>query len=176
MESDRELLRSPDPEAFGRFYERHLGAVTAYVARRVLRPDLTFDVVAETFARALRHRRRYDEGRGPAIAWLFQIARNLVIDAARRHRVADDARVRLGMTPVALDDEALEQVEERGRLDLAAALGALPLEQREAVLLRVVADRPYPEIADQVGCSPQVVRQRVSRGLAALRRYSEGNA
>lgn len=175
MESDRELLRSPDPEAFGRFYERHLDAVTAYVAGRVQRPDLTFDL-AETFARALRHRRRYDERRGPAIAWLLQIARNLVIDAARRRRVADDARVRLGMTPVSLDDDALEQVEERGRLDLGLALAALPPEQRDAVLLRVVADRPYPEIADQVGCSAQVVRQRVSRGLAALRRYSEENA
>jgi len=176
VETDAELLRSPDPEAFGRFYARHLDAVTAYVARRVRRPDLTFDLVAESFARALQHRARFDARRGPAIAWLLQIARNLVIDAVRRHRVADTARVRLGMAPVALDDEALLRVEERGRLDLAAALAALPADQREAVLLRVVADRPYPDIAVRVGCSPQVVRQRVARGLSALRRYSEENA
>jgi len=176
VDEDAELLRSPDPEVFGRFYARHLDAVTAYVAGRVRRPDLTFDLVAETFARALQHRARYDPRRGPAIAWLLQIARNLVIDAVRRHRVADAARVRLGMAPLVLDDDALGRVEERGRLDLGAALASLPFEQREAVLLRVVADHPYPDIAEQVGCSPQVVRQRVSRGLVALRRYSEESA
>jgi len=176
VDEDAELLRSPDPEAFGRFYARHLEAVTAYVAPRVRRPDLTFDLVAETFARALQHRVRYDARRGPAIAWLLQIARNLIIDAARRYRVADTARRGLGMAPVLLDDDALDRVAERGRLDLGAALASLPFDQREAVLLRVVADRPYPDIADQVGCSPQVVRQRVSRGLSALRRYSEENA
>jgi len=175
VDEDSELLRSPDPEAFGRFYARHLDAVTAYVARRVRRPDLTFDLVAETFARALQHRARYDPRRGPAIAWLVQIARNLVIDAVRRHRVADTARRGLGMAPVVLDDDVLDRVAERGRLDLGAALASLPFDQREAVLLRVVADRHYPDIAEQVGCSPQVVRQRVSRGLSALRRYSEEN-
>jgi DNA-directed RNA polymerase specialized sigma24 family protein len=53
---DAELLADPDPEAFGAFYDRHLPAITAYVGRRVRRADLTFDVVAETFARALEHR------------------------------------------------------------------------------------------------------------------------
>jgi RNA polymerase sigma-70 factor (ECF subfamily) len=61
-------------------------------------------------------------------------------------------------------------VEERGRVDLAAALGALRPEEREAVLRRVVADEPYPLIAQQIGCSEQVARKRVSRGLATLRR------
>jgi DNA-directed RNA polymerase specialized sigma24 family protein len=35
------------------------------------RPDLTFDIVAETFARALEHREAYDPERGAAVAWLF---------------------------------------------------------------------------------------------------------
>ena len=102
----------------------HVTAVTAYVARRVRRPDLTFDLVAETFARALEHRDRYDPRKGPEIAWLFGIAHNLIVDAARRGRVADAARVRLGMEPIALDDEQLERIVERGRTDLREALAA----------------------------------------------------
>jgi RNA polymerase sigma-70 factor (ECF subfamily) len=160
-------------EDFGAFYELHVTAVTAYVARRVQRPDLTFDVVAETFARALEHRDRYDPRRGPEIAWLFGIAHNLIVDAARRGRVADAARVRLGMEPIALDDEQLERIDERGRIDLREALAALTESQREAVLRRVLGEQSYPEIAAHVGCSEQVVRQRVSRGLAALRRGLE---
>jgi RNA polymerase sigma-70 factor (ECF subfamily) len=160
-------------EDFGAFYEAHVGAVTAYVARRVSRPEVVFDLVAETFARALEHRAKYDPRRGPAVAWLFGIARHLMIDAARRGRVDSAARARLGMEPIALDDDALARIDERGSVKLRDALAALPESQREAVLRRVLAEQPYPEIAAHVGCSEQVVRQRVSRGLAALRRGLE---
>jgi RNA polymerase sigma factor (sigma-70 family) len=167
---DATLLAAEHPAAFGRFYERHVGVVTAYVARRVARPDLTFDVVAETFARALERRAQYDPARGPAVAWLIGIARNLIADAARRRRVDAAARRRLGMPVVALDDDQLATVEARGATDLGAALRGLPEAQREAVLRRVLAEEPYPAIAADVGCSEQVVRQRVARGLARLRR------
>jgi RNA polymerase sigma-70 factor (ECF subfamily) len=46
---------------------------------------------------------------------------------------------------------------------------ALPPAQRDAVLARVVQERPYAEIADEMRCSELLVRQRVSRGLRALR-------
>jgi RNA polymerase sigma-70 factor (ECF subfamily) len=160
-------------EDFGAFYEAHVTAVTAYIARRARRPELTFDLVAETFARALEYRDRYDPRRGPEVAWLFGIARNLMVDAARRGRVADAARVRLGMEPIALDDEQLRRIDEHGSTPLVSALADLPEPQREAVIRRVLAEQEYPEIASQVGCSEQVVRQRVSRGLAALRRGLE---
>src|SRR4051794_19574251 len=118
MRSDADLLARREPEDFGEFYERHVAAVTAYVARRSPRADLTFDLVAETFARALEHGARYDPRKGPAVAWLFGIARHLMIDAVRKGQVADAARIRLGMAPVALDDEQLQRVEEASRIDL----------------------------------------------------------
>ncbi|MCW3013028.1 MAG: polymerase sigma factor [Solirubrobacterales bacterium] len=171
--TDAELLAG-DEHAFGSFYERHVGVVTAYVARSARRPEVTFDIVAETFARALEHRGRFDPQRGPGgIAWLLGIARNLLIDAARRGRVADAARVRLRLEPIQLDDEQLQRVHDRGRVDLRAALQNLPPLQQEAVVARIVADEPYPVIAARVGCSEQVIRQRVSRGLAQLRRTTQ---
>ena len=69
-----------------------------------------------------------------------------------------------------------------GRPDLAADLAAetfaaalasaehLPAEQRTAVLARIVDERDYREIANELECSEAVVRQRVSRGLVTLRR------
>jgi RNA polymerase sigma factor (sigma-70 family) len=74
------------------------------------------------------------------------------------------------MEPITLDDEQLGLVEEHGRPDLRSALAGLPAEQREAVVRRVLAEQPYPVIAEDLRCSEQVVRKRVSRGLAALRR------
>jgi RNA polymerase sigma-70 factor (ECF subfamily) len=56
---------------------------------------------------------------------------------------------------------------------LGAAVRALPPGQRDAVLARVVEERPYGEIAATMACSEMVVRQRVSRGLRNLRSQIE---
>lgn len=167
--SDATLLASGVAEDFGCFYDRHLEALVAFVGSRCRSPELVFDVAAETFARALEKRGSYDPARGPAIAWLLGIARNVMIDAARRGRVEAESRRRLGMAPVALDEKQLVVIAERGRVDLRAALASVPAEQREAVFRRVVLEESYSTIADAVRCSEQVVRKRVSRGLAALR-------
>ena len=83
--------------------------------------------------------------------------------------MADSYRKRVGMTVIELDDEAAEVIERHMRVDLRDALAALAPEQREAVFRRVLAEEPYTVIADQVGCSEQVVRKRVSRAYARLR-------
>ena len=51
-----------------------------------------------------------------------------------------------------------------------AWLSDLPDDQREAVRRRVLDEADYPTIASELECSEDVVRQRVSRGLAALRK------
>ena len=49
-------------------------------------------------------------------------------------------------------------------------LAGLPADQQEAIRRRVLQDGEYDEIARELDCSAAVVRQRVSRGLGALRR------
>jgi RNA polymerase sigma-70 factor (ECF subfamily) len=85
--------------------------------------------------------------------------------------VAEEARLRLGSEPVELSDEALVRVELRATLDvpIEELLGDLSEEIRDAVIARVLEERDYEEIASRLGCSQQVVRKRVSRGLSRLR-------
>ncbi len=173
--TDAELLRGGASD-FETFYRRHLSIVDAYVARRARSRELTLDIVAETFARALAARATFDPERGPAIAWLLGIARNQLIDAARRGRVADRTRRKLQMEPVLVLDESHESAGELPTELLDAALAALPEEQRAAVLARIVNEEPYGLIAERTQCSEQVIRKRVSRGLAAARRVMEEQA
>lgn len=170
--SDAELLAGTTDD-FETLYLRTVGLVEHYVARRVQRPDLTYDIVSKTYARALRSRHRYRPEHGPAIAWLLTLAANIMRDAARRGRVADVTRRRLGMQRLDLDDAALRAIEHRTDRPLTEALERLPAEQCEAVRRRIVDDEPYPAIAASVGCSEQAIRQRVHRGLRALRRTTE---
>jgi RNA polymerase sigma factor (sigma-70 family) len=78
-------------------------------------------------------------------------------------------RRRLGMEPLHLDDDALARIDELTGDEALAALDELPDDQREAVRAHVLDERGYDELAAELRCSQSVVRQRVSRGLRALR-------
>jgi RNA polymerase sigma factor (sigma-70 family) len=170
-ESDEELLIDGGAEGFGRLYERRLGLLRGYLRSRIgAQPDLVLDLVAETFARALERREQFDPQRGTVLAWLLAIARNLLIDAVRTGRVDEASRRRLAMERIVLEEGDLDWTEREAGSELECSLARLPAGQREAVERRVVDEEPYSAIASHVGCSEQVVRKRVSRGLAALRR------
>jgi RNA polymerase sigma-70 factor (ECF subfamily) len=74
-----------------------------------------------------------------------------------------------------LTDADLDRVDELASLDadILALVASLPEDQRDALMARVVAERSYEEIAEELRCSPSVVRQRVSRGLRTLRSEME---
>ena len=162
-----------DERAFETFYRRHLGSVTGFHLRRTGRPEVAFDLTAETFAAVVEGCDRFDPERGSALGWLYAIAANKLRDSLRRGRVQDEARRRLGHERIALDDHDLERVDELARgedeLGLLARLSALPEDQRTAIVARVLDERDYAEIAATLACSEAVVRQRVRRGLRRLR-------
>jgi RNA polymerase sigma factor (sigma-70 family) len=173
--TDEELLAAVrrEPEAFGIFYRRHVSGLLGYFLRRTRQAELAADLTAETFAAALDGLRRFDARRGPAVAWLYGIARRQLGTALRRGAVEDRARRRLGMAALDLTDAALERIE--AEADVAtAALDHLPADQREAVQARIVDERDYADIATSTRTSEAVVRKRVSRGLAGLRSRIEG--
>jgi RNA polymerase sigma factor (sigma-70 family) len=177
-QTDLHLLRRADrdPGAYVRFYDRHERAVVAFVGAMVRDADVTIDVVAETFARAYQARDSFRE-EGSGRAWLLGIARHVVLASWRRGRVESAARQELQMRTLAINENSLREVE-RAVLEsedavVEAWLSDLPGDQREAVRRRVLAEDDYATIAADLECSQAVVRQRVSRGLATLRRRTE---
>jgi RNA polymerase sigma factor (sigma-70 family) len=173
--TDEQLLAASaasDQEAFATFFDRHLAAVTAFFRRRVGEPELAFDLAAETFAAVVVSVDRFDPERGSGAAWLFGIAHNKLRESLRKGRVEASARRELKLERQVIADEDLERVEELssiGDANLARVMADLSDDQRDAVLARVVDERAYFEIANTLGCSEMVVRQRVHRGLARLR-------
>lgn len=172
---DDELLRraaTGDDDAFALFYRRHRGLVVGYLRHRVSEPEHAFDLTAETFAAALLALRRYRPAEGAAAAWLLGIARNKLLESYRRGRVEARARTRLAMEPIAVDDDDLLAIESQaaaGQAWLERLLESLPEDQRAAIRARVLDEREYTDIARELESSPQVIRQRVSRGLRTLR-------
>ena len=84
------------------------------------------------------------------------------------------------MQRIELEDAELERVEELADLEraggrFAALVEDLPPAEREAVRARVVRERTYLELAEELGVSQQAGRKRVSRGLARLTFWAKGD-
>jgi RNA polymerase sigma factor (sigma-70 family) len=179
LETDAQLLaRAPDdPDAFGRFYERHERLIAGYLMRRSGDPEVAADLTAEVFAAALEAAPRFRESGESAAPWLLAIAHNALASSVRRGRVEEEARRRLGvMTAVELRSSSLHRIERLVESDawVTELLAGLPTDQRDAVRARVLEDRDYEHIASELQTSSLVIRKRVSRGLAHLRRQLEG--
>jgi RNA polymerase sigma factor (sigma-70 family) len=169
--TDGQLLvaTATEPEAFAIFYRRHVRGVLSFFRRRTGSVEVAFDLTAETFAAALTAAPRYELRDSPARGWLYGIAWNKLHEARRAGQAQDELRRALGMAPVVLTDAGLERLQALAEGPALEALARLPDDLRDAVRARVVDERPYAEIATELGCSESVVRQRVSRGVRAMR-------
>jgi RNA polymerase sigma-70 factor (ECF subfamily) len=160
-----------DEAAFAELYDRHAPPLAAWLRRRS-DADTAQELLAETFAEAWCMRRRFKAERGSPQAWLFGIAQHLLFGYYRRLEVEDRARRKLGVVlePAAYDEADARLDAAALRAELAAGLARLPDGTRDAVLLRVVEQLDYDELAHRLGCSSPAARLRVSRGLRELRR------
>lgn len=133
------------------------------------------DLAQETLLEAWRHRDRVTDLSGLDL-WLAAIARNVCHRWRRREAnlprpTAVVPEPDLGEEPDLIVELEREQLAEL--LDRALAL--LPQPTRDILIHRFVHDRPYQEIADRVGLSPDAVSMRVSRGKLMLRRVLESD-
>src|SRR5215210_2309573 len=111
---------------FERLYAEHAEALFAFLAYRTGDRVLAEDLLADTFERVLRARRRYDRRRGSAKTWIYSIALNLLCDHARRRTAEGRALERTHTVAVAGEGEgpaerALEGVEHRDTVGRALA-------------------------------------------------------
>jgi len=147
--------------------DEHGGALFAYVLRRTGDRGRAEDLVQEVFLRAWRRASTFDPGKGELRGWLFAIARNVVIDAAR----ADAARPR-----TALDDSRLASVPAPDELDgavdawtVAEALSRLSPAHRTVLQQLYYRRLSIAEAARESGVPPGTVKSRSTYALRALR-------
>jgi len=173
--TDDELMarvRANDTRAFTELYERHAAALLTFLTRLTSDRRLGEDLLQETFVRLYRSRDTY-EATGRFRAFLFTIARRLVIDWRRRQnamRLEDPEEIETLQAPERAEDRAeARDLAER----LEAALRRLPASQREIVLLARYAGLSAEEIAQVTGSTPGAVRVGLHRALRRLRELIE---
>lgn len=163
-----------EPSAFGGFYASQSRQLLAFFARRTFDVEVARDLTAETFAQAFEHRRRFRGSTdAEASGWLYGIARHQLSRYARHGKVERKALERLGIQVPTVSAEDYDHIVELAGLAelrdrVAAVFGELSDDQRDALRLRVIDERPYAEVARTLGISEQTARARVSRALRRL--------
>jgi RNA polymerase sigma factor (sigma-70 family) len=168
--SDEALLAglgSGNPEAAAAFIRRFQGRVYGLAVTMLRDPDLAEDVAQETFVRVWRHAATYDARRGQVPTWVLAIARNLAIDRTRmRSATPVDPEVIASELELATEDPPVD-IAERERV--RQAVGALPDDQRRALVLAMYAGRTAREISELDGVALGTVKTRIRAAMLKLR-------
>jgi RNA polymerase sigma-70 factor (sigma-E family) len=125
------------------------------------------DVVQEAFA-GLYRRWRHVRDADAAVRFLNKSVVNGGRDVLRRRRRSSTADLRLVPRSELLESAEHTVVERHEADQLWAAITALPMRQRQVLVLRYYLDQSEDEIADTLGVSRGSVKKHASRGIAAL--------
>lgn len=171
---DRDVVvaaRSGEGWAFKRLYEALSPVVLGYLrSQGCADPEGS---VSEVFLRAFRRIQAFEGTEAQLRSWVFTIAHNLLIDERRMlsHRRADQPlHERLNLPGGDVEDDAMSRMA-TGRARQMLAL--LPRDQRDVLLLRVVADLSLDEAAVAMDRTVGAVKALQHRALASLRRRLE---
>lgn len=167
-----QAAREGSAAAFEQLYRAMAGQVSSYLRwHRATDPDgLTNDV----FAQVHRNLPRFTGDEQGFRSWVFTIAHHRMIDDRRRANrmplVDDDAGVEEHMGTGDVEDDVLAWLAHDRVRDLLAVLSR---DQREVLLLRIVADLPVEEVARILDKSEGAIKALQHRALNALRRHIE---
>ena len=185
MAEPRELMArycDGDASAFRELYAALAPRLYGYLVRMCRQRALADDLLQLTFLKVHRARAAYVRGADP-IPWIYAIAHRTFIDEARKQKravvrvgdVAELPEVRAGISGDAdgTADEAADPELVKTALD---ALAALPIQQREAVVLTKLDGKSVAEAAEIAGTTVGAMKVRAHRGYEALRKLLGGTA
>jgi RNA polymerase sigma-70 factor (ECF subfamily) len=164
---------------FEQIYRGNFDVVTAYFARRCAEPQIVADLTSETFVRAAGAFGTFDPDRGSARAWLFGIAAHVFAGHCAQAANGRSAVARLAQRrPLDMDEteELAARIDaERAGRNLVGRCARLPELERAAVELVDLAGLTPKEAATALGVSRVVLRKRLSRARARLRKEHQGD-
>ncbi len=149
-------------------YDRYQRGIFRYLYYRVGDQHTAEDLTSEVFLRMIEKMSSYQDHRISFQAWLFQIARNLSIDHYRKMRLRNNVQFEEefpspGEGPLEMIDRELTSEK------LCRALGELPDNQRDVIVMRFVVGMPIGEVAETLHKTDDSIKGLQRRALLALR-------
>jgi RNA polymerase sigma-70 factor, ECF subfamily len=152
---------------FAELYDRYVTPIYRFAYYRTFDRQLSEDITSQTFVQAMEKIGSFRPSRGPFAAWLYGIARNLVIDHFRAAKRT--AEFPEDYDAPSDDDPAKDAATRMSYAEVRSALEHLEPLQRDVVLLRLWDGLSYREIAQITGKSEGNCKVMFSRTIGKLR-------
>jgi RNA polymerase sigma-70 factor (ECF subfamily) len=162
-----EAFKNGDAQAFEELYHLHVRSVFDFIYVRVRHRETAEDIVSQAFLNALEKIDTFDSRRGTFGAWIFRIARNVMIDhfrSAHPTQSIDDAWELPSSSDVPRDADAAIRLGE-----ILALLKDLTPVQRDTVLLRAWHGKSFAEIAEILGSTEAASKMMYKRTVEKLK-------
>jgi len=171
-QTDQQLIDSAnkgDNSAYEQLYQRHVRLLHGYLYKRLGSAADADDICQEAFIKAFQKLGQY-RGDASFKNWLFQIAKNLIVDHWRSQSkcttVPIDEFFNLGREPITPEAEAAEiKSQERTAKQLNNILNQLPEDYRKIIELRFLQGCSIREAANQIGISEANAKVRQYRAI-----------
>jgi len=168
--SDEQLMQryaKGDAQAFDHLYERHRGALYRYFIRQVSDTATANDLYQGVWEKIIKARKKYRSS-APFVMWMFRIANNHLVDHYRRLRPA--GAVDTDLLADSRSDPIQGAIDGEQNQQFQAGINALPLEQRNTLLLKLETGLKMEEIAELTGVSRETVKSRLRYAVNKLKR------
>lgn len=170
-QSEQKLItecQQGDLEKFGLLYDKYIKKIYDFIYYKTTHKETAEDLTSQTFFKALDKIGGFDSSKGTFQAWLYQIARNTVIDFYRTKK--KEANIE-DIWDLAGNDDLERDVDTKEKLaKVEKYIAKLKSEQREIIIMRVWQDMSYQEIAATMGKSEASCKMMFSRAMAVLRK------
>lgn len=167
-----------DARAWEKLVQQYAGPVFSLCYRFAGTPDKAEDLSQEAFIKLFQTLNRFDPDQGSFPTWMLSVVRNLLIDEYRKRKAqewfvsmdsGESEGVGLQDTIASTAPTPQRVFEGRERMKLLReALTYLPIELREAVVLRDLEELSYQEIASVLSLPEGTVKSRINRGRIEL--------
>lgn len=156
-----------DKEAFGELYKEYYKRIYRYCKVNIYRDDLAADLSQETFIRAWKALPTFEQRKdGTFQAYLFRIARNLIIDLSRKKKEFTLEEY----AGLETDEDFTEQIDKKDELrKVKAALSKLEEFDRQIIILRYFEEMSHKECAKVIGIKEGALRVRTMRVLKKMK-------
>lgn len=162
-----DLIHTGDPDVFAGLYDEHTNILFGFIMKRVWHRQTAEDLTAEIWMKALTKRKQYNPEKASYRTWLFQIARNHIIDHFRARKETQNID---DMWELADGTDIPHDIDMKMQLDkVREDMQQLTPLQREIVTMRIWHDLSHAEIAAIIGKKESAVKVTFSRAIALLR-------
>ncbi len=150
-------------ESFSSYYEEYAQAIYAYLYYRTRDKGSAEDLTSQTFLKALEKFDSFNENKGGFKAWIYQIARNALVDHYRSNKPTRDLETAFDLAGEEDVEEAVKRSENRERVQ--KALACLNEQQRDLVMLRLWDELSFKEISEFLGKTEASIKMMFYRAL-----------